>query len=230
MIKEVYYSYLNPENLISLAELSAKIVKNNHPDESLFSKSITNLNTTIKQAELAVGKSSKEALTNKVYEADTNRDATFIGFRNHIDAGLRRHRNVEYLEACKRLNSIINTHGRDVHKLPYVEQSTVFNSLQEALNTKTAKNDLVTTNTTDWVGDLSLDQQEFEMIFAQRNANKAANITITDKESVQLLKPELKKFYILINAFYINEQVSGLENTINEINSTIDRILVSAKR
>ncbi len=229
MIKTVYYSYLNPESLITLAYESLKIIKTNHPKDMVFAKSTTRLADAIKEAELAVGKTSKENLTDEVYQADANRDTTFIGFKNHIAAGLRRHRNPVYQKACEKINNIIEKYGSNVYKLPYPEQSTAFNSLLNEFNTQEIKPYLEASNSVEWINELALDQQDFDTIFLKRNTEKAADNSITDKEALKVLKPELNNFYTLINAFYINGKTE-LETTINEINSTIDRIMNSAKR
>lgn len=229
MIKDVYYSYLNPESIISLANQSLEIITTNHPKAEIFEKAIKNLKDSILKAEQAVGKTAKESLTDSVFRADTHRDATFIGFRNHIDAGLRRHRNPLYQEACAQISAIIDKHGRDVYKLPYAEQSTAFHAMLTELTSADVKPSLANASATGWVNELEMDQKDFDTVFLQRNVEKAADTSITDKEAIKLLKPELKNFYTLINAFYINGQTE-FETSINEINSTIDRIITSAKR
>ena len=78
MIKDVYFSYLNPESLINLSTQSITVISTNHPDQPLLSTSISKLDAAIKEAEKAVGKTAKEALTGQVFQADSNRDSTFI--------------------------------------------------------------------------------------------------------------------------------------------------------
>ncbi|MAQ74909.1 MAG: hypothetical protein CL613_01085 [Aquimarina sp.] len=230
MIKDVYFSYLNPESLINLSTQSITVISTNHPDQPLLSTSISKLDAAIKEAEKAVGKTAKEALTGQVFQADSNRDSTFIALRTHIEAGLRRHRNTEYKTACERLYAIIEKHGKDVYKLPYAEQSTVFTALLQELKSGIVHQDVSTINAGGFVDDLDQDQQEFDTVYTKRNEEKAANTSITDRQAIKLLKPELNKFYTLINALYISEQVPDIDKSINEINSIIDRIMASAKR
>ncbi|WP_378188288.1 DUF6261 family protein [Aquimarina sp. W85] len=230
MIKDVFYSYLNPENLTRLSRQSIKIITDNHPNQDAFIMFIDKLDATTTAAEAAIGTTTKEQLTDTVYQLDTNRDQTFIGLRDHLSAGQRRHRNQEYASACMRLLSVIVKHGRDISRLPYNEESAVINALINEITSANYANDLDITHTKAWVNELQKDQEAFENTYVQRTAEKVANTTLTDRESVKLLKPELNKFYTLINAFYLSDQIPNLEKSIDQINDTIDRIVASAKR
>ncbi|TPN89304.1 DUF6261 family protein [Aquimarina algicola] len=230
MIKEVHFSYLNPENLISLAEQSIGVIQKNHEAETVFDKSIQKAEAAITLARQAVGTSTKENLTDQVFTADMNRDTSYNAIRLHVEAGTKRHRNIQYQEASTRLQQLLNKHGRGINKLPYAEQSTAVKALLQELDTQTAQTDILITGLRGFVTDLDQDQQDFDIVFAKRNTEKAESTAITDKEAIRVLKPEMVNFYTLVNAFYINEQVPGIDTTIEELNVIIDRIVNSAKR
>ncbi len=230
MIRKFPYSLLSLENLITLSIESIKIIKNNHKEEQLFSKSLIRLQNAIEKAQKGVGKTQKEALTLELAQADAKRDDNFRGIRDHIEAGLNRHRNLKYQKACEYLDKMILKHGKDLYKSSYPEENTRLNKLLKELKTPKTQKNLQTVHLIEWVAELQLDQDYFEEVFTRRNNQKAAKDTLTDNEAIKLLKPELQKFYILVDAFYIDDTVIDIEKSINEINSTIDRIIKSAKR
>ncbi len=229
MIKKFPYSSLSPEAMITLATESITTITTNHPDEAAFSKSITRLSNAKDEAQKGIGKTTKEALTAAVTLADAKRDDNYRGIRDHIEAGLKRHSNPLYQQACKRLDSILIKHGKNLIKSSYPVESSRLNKLFKDLETKQAIADLQIAHLTDWLSELKTDQIAFEKVFIERNKQKATKDTLTDDQTRKILTDALQKFYIVIDAAFIDETVAGVDVSINQINITIDRIVASAK-
>lgn len=229
MIKKIPYSYFSLKSLASFADQVISIVEKSHAEELMLAGMVQAIRESREKAIQAINSTLKEDLTEQVIQLDAQRDDSFVSLRNHIDAGLLRHRHPEYQEACKRLSVIFLKNGRMLNKLGYQEQSAALSSLFMDLSDASAMEDLKNIHALEWLEELKKDQEEFLIVYTQRGEEKAGKDIPRDEDAFKELKTAMDNLFILLNAFQISKQVSGLDATIDTINESIDRTLASMR-
>ena len=227
MIRKIPYSTLNLKSLSSLSHQLVTIVEKNHADELMLSGMLKSIKDAMAKATLAVNAGPEEDISEQIVALDAKRDDTFVSLRNHIDAGLLRHRSPEYQQACKRLSEVFANNGRLLYKLSHDEQSDAMQALFQDLSTPQAMQDLSAIYALDWLGELKKDQEDFEALYHQRSEGGHAEDMPRDDEAFKDLKIALENLIILMNAFEISRQVPNLDNTIEFMNECIDQMLSS---
>lgn len=230
MIEPVPYSTFSLSQLLTLGDQSYKIVKEQHPKNPLLAGVLERLSSAVETAEAAIGSTGKEALAEQVQLSDARRDDNYVGLCKHIEAGLKRHSSPAYQDACKRLIAIFNQNGRNLHRYSYASQTATLQSLFNDLDNAEAKADLSTVKATEWLKELKADQEAFDKVYAQRSKEKAGKDIPTDEAARKELKPAMENLYSVLNAFFISEQIRGLDSTLDILNETIARALASARQ
>ena len=225
MINKVYFSSLNLNKLIKLAERSNNILEINHSDNLLIISVVENVNAIVSKAQAALGSGLVKNLTTEVFQKDTFRDETFKGLRMLIDAGLKRHARPDFQKACARLAKIFDSHGKNLYRWSYEEQTKALKALFKDLEQERAEQDLKMIGGADWLEELKHDQEAFDEVFLRHKKQREDEEKSADREVWLELKPALENLYTVLNALATTDQVEDLEETIDQINTEIDSIM-----
>jgi len=117
----------------------------------------------------------KSATTEKLAEADTQRDNTLRGFNNAAKAMLN-HFDPLKVDAAKRLQIVINTYG-DMARKYYDEQTaSIYNFMQEMKGKYAA--DITLLNLNDWTTQLEADNKAFDTLMKSRYSDDSKNTNL----------------------------------------------------
>lgn len=224
----VPFSLLSVEATLEMATQCGDTVADAHADDPLLDSSLTALDQPKQQATVAIGSSQKQELTEKVNEADRDRDRGFIGFRKHVEADQYNDWNPAAREAANRLLNIIKKHGVMLYQEGLTVQSALMTSLFEDLAADQAKADLATLNLTEWITQLQIKQTNFTSLFLQRNALESVKDVPTKAEAKDALVQSLK---VLLNGleFLAATQPGTYAATNNLVNGIVNRIVTSER-
>ena len=225
MINKVYFSSLNLNKLIKLAERSNEILEVNHSDNLLIISVVENVGAIVSKARTALGNGMVQNLTTEVFQKDTYRDETFKGLRMLIDAGSKRHARPDFQKASFRLAKVFDSHGKNLYRWSYEEQTKALRNLFQDLEKDQAVQDLQAIGATEWLQELKHDQEAFDEVFARHKKQKEDEEKTADREVWLELKPALENLYTVINALATTDQVEDLDQTIGQINDEIDLVM-----
>ncbi|MEM9328065.1 MAG: DUF6261 family protein [Bacteroidota bacterium] len=225
MINKVYFSSLNLNKLIKLAERSNNILEVNHSDNLLIISVVENVGAIVSKAQSALGTGMVKNLTTEVFQKDTYRDETFKGLRMLIDAGSKRHARPDFQKASFRLAKVFDSHGKNLYRWSYEEQTKALKALFKDLGKEQAAKDLQMIGGSEWLEELKHDQKAFDEVFLRHQRQQEDQERSQDREVWLELKPALENLYTVLNALATTDQVEDLEQTIEQINSEIDLIM-----
>lgn len=160
----------------------------------------------------------KSAVTEKLAEADTQRDFTYSGLVDAVKAALK-HFSPAVQEAAKRAKIVFDTYG-NVTRKPYDEESAAITNILQELNGKYAP-DIALLNLQEWVAKLEADNTQFLTLikdrYADLNLEAIANMPQVRSQIDEVYRTIVER----INALVI---VEGSEAYIAFVNSLNQRI------
>jgi len=127
----------------------------------------------------AMQKIMGSAVTEKVVEADGERDALFNGLVQAVKVALS-HFSSKHRDAAKRLRVVLNAYGNLARMTYSAESSGIYNLMQD-LNGKYAP-DVALLQLTDWVAELEASNQRFNQLYKERGDETAERTELIMKE------------------------------------------------
>lgn len=120
----------------------------------------------------------KSDSTEKISNADIERDGTFRGFADAVKSAYN-HFNKDKQEAAKRLQIIFDHYGNIARK-PYDEETaSIYNFLQE-INTRQA--DIALLGLSDWITQLEMENNNFDALMKTRYEESASKTNLKMKQ------------------------------------------------
>ena len=113
---ETPLSILSIESKLDFSIKCVNLIKTRHPEDPLFANTVANLETSIENTKLAIGRVYKQELTNAINEADYKRDRCFILLRKHIEAEQFNDEDDNKRQASDLLMRVIRNHGTQLHR------------------------------------------------------------------------------------------------------------------
>jgi hypothetical protein len=169
----------------------------------------------------ALKKISKSALTQKIHDADKERDAVFIGFCALIKAHTL-HFSPDLRNLAAPVKIVLDTYGQVSAKSMDEQTSAVYNLVQELYE---AKYQEARTNfgLTIWLNKLQTTNQAYEALVKQRDAENTAKTDIVMKEARQELDEVYRALVERVNAFLVIGNAAKYENFAKSLNTVIGR-------
>jgi hypothetical protein len=196
-----------------------------HNPETLKVKSLFDAYLPLYEREdEALKKISKNALTEKIQEADRARDEIFAGMVE-VNKGMCKHFNKQTAEAAYRVKIILDTYGNIARKPLNEQTSAVYNLLQDLRSDKYAS-DTAESAIADWADELEKRNKAFEALVKERFDETAHKTDIVMKAA----RAELDKAYHAmterIDAFALVEGTADHEEFIKTLNAVIAKYAV----
>jgi hypothetical protein len=178
-------------------------------------QSLANANANL---EKAMGRALTSEFTSVLIDKDAVRDSCFVGLRDHCNAFV--HSPVkEKAAASVYLTGIIHSVGDTIYRHAYAIETAEINALLAHLTDPQAVEALATIGGTEWVGQLSDAQEDFENAYNDKvNVESAINYTLmseSKKNMTQYLDSLLN--YIEGNSAYETATFSPVKVKIEEV-------------
>ena len=228
MLIKIIYSYFSLGNLTALAKKVHLYLAAKFPDQPMIATVLANLQSSLDTSLQSVGSSTKQPLTKSVRDADKKRDNSYVSFRDHIQAGLRRE-NEPYRMACEALWVALEKNGTQLYKLPDGDQSTAISSLLHDLDNSQAIGHLETVHAVKWVQELDRDNQNFIAVSQQRSSERSVDATETDDIALGQLRISLELVSNVMLALLAMNDLPGIQEAVNEVNQYIREANASAR-
>ena len=103
-------------------------------------------------------------------------------------------------------------------------------SFFDYLDNDQSRADLETINATEWLKELKAANEAFKKAHAERVKRETSKDVPTNEAALKLLKPSIDSLFTVINAYYINGQVEGIDETISLLNEANARSLSAARQ
>jgi len=176
----------------------------------------------------ALKKIVKSALTERINEADTARDAVFAGLvkfhkvtLDHYDNAIR--------EAAHKIDVVLHTYGNVAAKPINEETSAVYNFVQELKSAKYGS--LVTlTGLMPWVNKLELLNNEFENLIQERDRESASKNHVAVKIARREIDDAYKHIVQTINSLIYLDMLTNCGTFVDTMNAIIHRFAAMIKR
>jgi len=167
--EKISFSLLSVETILELANQCIKIISAKHFENPLIESSLEGLKEPIKKVELAIANDRKQEFTERVNNADFQRDQIFIGFRKYIEVFQYKEWDQAAKRASNNLLSIIRKHGAQLYKEGLTKQSSLMNAMFTDLEDEKAQLDIEKLGVSEWLIQLKRSQERFSRIFQQYN-------------------------------------------------------------
>ena len=226
MIRTIPTSLLSLSLLTTLCEQISNIVNRKFGDNPIISPILGKLNQAIEKAQLAINSSQLMELTEQVRIQDQKRDDGYRAFRDYVLAGTRR-LNETFRNACLSIAKILDQNGFSLYRLGYSEQTAALKSLFTDL--QSIEQDLKTADCIEWLEELKQAQSEFEEVHDKRIEKSSLKDIPTDKEAKTELVPVLELLLNSLEVLHASKQIEHMENTIKQVNETIDSTVKKAR-
>lgn len=231
MTQNIPYSYFDLGKLTTLANDLLALTNSAYGDTPTLQPTLAALMTALEGAKASLGTDSTESLTASVQEADDLRDDSFRSLRDHIRAGLRRHANPAYQQACGRLHAIVQRHGSRLYYQPYANESALLASLFQELAEAQSVTDLATIHATDWLAELQNDETRFLKVWKARNDQKVQADTVdATHEAKRKLKEQTEALLVVLSGFHLGNLLPDSDGFMARINQTIERAAQQARQ
>ena len=229
MVSKISFSTFELSELNTLARQLSAILSEVYSDQPTLTPALQAVKEALALGDSALATPRGEALTEAVQQADSRRDDSYMGLRDHIAAGMRRHSLPAYQEACTRLKKAFDLHGNALHRESYAKESALLASLFKELSGPGATADLATIQATEWLQELQTDETAFLALYAQRDDERAVTERTTDQEAKQRLRQALEMLVTIINGLHLGGLLPNSGAVIDRLNQRIERSTAQAR-
>ncbi len=133
-MQDIPISYLTPEECSAAVSSSLPLVENKFPDDPFLNALISQLKNNQQRLEQSMTLAKKGEYTEKINQADSEFDSSFIAFRDYTEASANLTIMPEKASAAQKIAALIAKHGRNLHLLGRQEQIGRMNSFISELN------------------------------------------------------------------------------------------------
>jgi len=161
----------------------------------------------------------RSALTTDIADADTQRDNTFRGISDAVQAAAK-HFKTEVIEAAARLQVVFDHYGNLTLK-PYDEETAAITQLVDELQ-GTYATDVATVGITDWVSELKTNNEAFDTLKKERYTQDATQTQLKMKEVRMAVDDAYHTIVDRISALVIVNGQTTYNAFINELNARVE--------
>lgn len=179
--------------------------------------------TALEEFEEALKPLQKSMLTEKIEEADNQRDKILVNFTQHCRTFVF-FPEAEKSNSAKELLAEIDKFGKAPQDKPRAEQTAIINSLLKDLDTPTHKQNLSNIWATEWVKYLAQTNTEFEKLYNERTYETSGNEPGLSKKLRIKTYDSFKKLVQYINALATINGIEKYKNLIDNINKEIEQV------
>lgn len=114
---------------------------------------------------------------------------------------------------------MIEKYGKQIDKLPYLQESGVLANLFQDLESEESKEAIALLHLEDWVTKLKESAVRFDELFISRESDNSTKLSGRVKGARQAVQSEFERLSVLVNAYeivYGEEAYAGLSSRINE--------------
>jgi hypothetical protein len=176
----------------------------------------------------ALKKINKSSLTQKIQDADKERDKVFANMVE-VNKAMGRHFNPEIAEAANKIKIVFDTYGNVARKPLNEQTSAVYNLLQDLRSDK-YKSAMEKSGILDWVNELEVRNLAFDKLMKERFDETASKCDIVLKQA----RIELDEAYIAIagriNALMVVDGEEAYEKFVKTLNAVIEKYAVKRKK
>lgn len=133
-MQEIPVSYLTPEECSAAAISSLPLVENKFPGDPFLNALVAQLKSNQQRLEQSMALTKKSEYTEKLNQADSEFDSSFIAFRDYVEASANLSIMPEKASAAQKIAALISKHGRNMHQLGRQEQIGRMSSFIAELN------------------------------------------------------------------------------------------------
>jgi len=180
------------------------------------------------ELDAALKKIVKSAATDKIHDADKERDAVFAGFIKTM-GGLCEHYDPATRDAALKIQVVTHTYGNVAVKPLNEETSDIYNLVQDLKSDK-YKDLVALVGLTQWVSKLEQQNNAFETLIKERDRENAAKNHTAVKEARQAVDESYKRIVETINALLVLNQLTGCAAFVETLNQIIHRLSVKRHR
>tara|TARA_R110001583_G_scaffold61148_1_gene181046 strand:+ start:7221 stop:7955 length:735 start_codon:yes stop_codon:yes gene_type:complete len=177
--------------------------------------------------DLALKRDHVDPLTQKLNQADQNRDHRFIGFKSYI-AACQYRKDAAWHEEAKKIDRVIHRYGGDLYRMANAEESAALDNLIGDLKTEPYSTAITTIEATNWLAEMESAQQDYKALGQQRVEQTDTNTnTIGDTR-----KPLINANKSLLSMIELQNQATAnpaLKDLIEQINNHIAKSMASAR-
>ncbi|WP_203965503.1 DUF6261 family protein [Capnocytophaga stomatis] len=179
--------------------------------------------TALEEFEEALKPLQKSMLTEKIEEADNQRDKILVNFTQHCRTFVF-FPEAEKSNSAKELLAEIDKFGKAPQDKPRAEQTAIINSLLKDLDTPTHKQNLNNIWATEWVKYLTQTNTEFEKLYNERTYETSGTEPGLAKKLRVKTYDSFKKLVQYINALATINGIEKYKNLIDNINKEIEQV------
>lgn len=187
-MKNINFSLLKPEEVHALALHIVPLIAPLSQSDALLGALYPALQQRTNDLSAALGLMRTSKFTVLLFEADKNRDESFLGLRNYVTA-FTFHKDRQLARAARELETLIQNRGISLQTFGYGEESSQLNGLLADLKNPAAQEAIATINAGYWAESLEQAQQEFEALYLQKVASEA----VQDRPGVTASRRELTR-------------------------------------
>ena len=169
----------------------------------------------------ALKKINKSAITDKINQADHDRDHTYSGMHHAVKAALY-HFDDNIAEAAKRIDVVIHTYG-NVNKKSLNEQTSAVYNLVTDLRQNELQNDVAALRIAEWIDELDRRNNIVEALMKERLDEAAHKTDAVMKDARANTDYAYKAICKRINALAEIEALEVFSNYIRKLNLIIDK-------
>lgn len=168
-------------------------------------------------------------LSEKISEADTERDNALKAFISVVKA-YTLFPDTNKAEAALKLQYTINKYGSGIDRLPYLQESGVLTNLLQDLKLKECDDAIKLLNLTDWVTTLEETTQRFNSLFQTREADNSSKLSNRVKGCRQAVQAEFEQLVLIINAYEVVHGTELYGSLATKINEAVEYARIQATR
>ena len=141
-------------------------------------------------------------LSGKITQADLDRDLALRSLVSIIKVYVS-FPEVQKADAASELLHLIEKYGKQIDKLPYLQETGVLTNLFQDLDKDDSKAAITLLHIDDWVEKLKTSAQAFEQLFVSRETDNSTKLSAKVKSARQDIQTVFEQLVTLINAYEI---------------------------
>lgn len=168
-------------------------------------------------------------LSGKLTQADLDRDLALRSLISIIKVYMS-FPEAQKADAASELLHLIEKYGKEIDKLPYLQESGVLNNLFQDLESEESKGAIALLHLDDWVDKLKTSAQAFDQLFVSREADNSTKLSAKVKSARSDIQAEFERLATLVNAYEIVYGAEAYAALISKINEAVNYAQQQAAR
>jgi hypothetical protein len=221
-------SYLTPEECSTAASQTIPLVENGFSNDPVMNGLVPVFKNNAGQLSLSMAISNSSEFTGLIGKADVSFDTAFVSFKDIAASTAGDPTKPEKAKAAQKISSIIEKHGKDLHRRGKVEQIGKWNSLSDELSTPENLKELETAELLDLFNFVKARHAEFVSLYDTRAEAEKENSTIPAPGEAK--KPVAENLQDLYTYFQIAAKyVKDYQPTTQKLDEIFSKIVPAAR-